>query len=100
MGIGLIRNHPICGKHRIYRNGNYNRYAYIGSKRIDREELDHEEEKIIKAFDILCFKGDKHMKRGSGITCFPHEILFRCMNIVNLVEFISAMFKKRMMSSK
>jgi len=65
MGVGLIRNHPICGKHRIYKNGNYNRYAYIGS-----------------------------------ITCFPDEILFRCMNIVNLVEFISSMFKKRMMSSK
>jgi len=100
MGVGLIRNHPICGKHRIYKNGNYNRYAYIGSMRISRENMNSEEEKIMKAFDILCFKGDKHMKRGSGITCFPDEILFRCMNIVNLVEFISSMFKKRMMSSK
>lgn len=100
MGVGLIRNHPICGKHRIYKNGNYNRYAYVGSMRIPRESMNSEEEKIMKAFDILCFKGDKHMKRGSGITCFPDEILFRCMNIVNLVEFISSMFKKRMMSSK
>jgi hypothetical protein len=98
MGVGLIRNHPICGKHRIYVNGNYNRYAYIGSIRIPRENMNSNEEEIMKAFDIFCFKGDKHMKRGNGITCFPAEILFRCMNVVNLVEFISNMFKRRMMT--
>jgi hypothetical protein len=100
MGVGLIRNHPICGKHRIYQNGNYNRYAFLGTSRMAREHMTPEEEEIMKAFDVLCFKGSKHMKRGSGINLFPDEILFRCMNTVDLVEFISSMFKRRMNTKK
>lgn len=100
MGIGLIRNHPICGKHRIYKNGNYNRYAFVGAMRISREDMTPEEEEIMKALDILCFRGSKHMKRGCGISLFPDEILFRCMSTVNLVEFISGMFKRRMTTTK
>lgn len=100
MGIGLIRNHPICGKHRIYENGNYNRYAFVGTMRISREDMNPEEEEIMKAFDILCFKGSKHMKRGSGINLFPDEILFRCMNTVDLVEFLSGMFRRRITQNK
>ncbi len=96
MGIGLIRNHPICKKHPIHQNGNYNRYAFMGIYYISREDMNEHEEQIIKAFDILCFKGSKHMKRGTGLTLFPAEILFRCMHIVNLVEYISSMFKRRM----
>lgn len=96
MGIGLIRNHPICGKHRVYKNGNYNRYSFVGAMRISREDMNPEEEEIMKALDILCFRGVKHMKRGNGISLFPDEILFRCMSVVNLVEFISGMFKRRM----
>jgi hypothetical protein len=34
MGVGMIRNHPTCGKYKIYSNGNYNRYVYIGKNRI------------------------------------------------------------------
>lgn len=100
MGIGLIRNHPICRKHNIHENGNYNRYAFIGIYHIAREDMSPEEENIMKAFDILCFKGSKHMKRGSGINLFPDEILFRCLPIIDLVEFVSLMFKKRMKNTK
>lgn len=100
MGIGLIRNHPLCRKHRIHSNENYNRYSYTGIYHISREDIhDKEEQEIIKAFDTLCFKGSKHMKRGMGITLFPDEILFRCMNIIHLVEYVSYMFKKRMVAT-
>lgn len=100
MGVGLIRNHPIQGKHRIYENGNYNRYAYLGLYHISREEMAEDENNIMNAFDILCFKGSKHMKRGSGINLFPDEILFKCLDTVHLVEFVSGMFKRRMITKK
>jgi len=100
MGVGLIRNHPIQGKHRIYENGNYNRYAYLGLCHISREEMTEDENNIMNAFDILCFKGSKHMKRGSGINLFPDEILFKCLDTVHLVEFVSGMFKRRMITKK
>ena len=63
MGIGMVRNHPITRKHRIYSNEEYNRYAYIGRHRIDRSEMSEEEEIIMQTFDILCFKGARHLKK-------------------------------------
>lgn len=95
MGIGMVRNHPISGKYRVYSNGNYNRYVFTGKYRIDRLEMTEEEEQIMKAFDILCFKGNSHMKRGQGLKSFPIKMLFRCKKVIDLVEFISEMFKKR-----
>lgn len=98
MGIGMVRNHAVCGKYKIYSKENYNRYVYAGTIRIDRDELNDEEEEIIGIFEGLCFKGSKHMKRGQGIKAFPLEILFKVnekLNI-NLVEKVSIMFKNRL----
>ena len=39
IGIGLIRNQTINGKLNVYSKGNYNRYTFIGRKRIDRSEM-------------------------------------------------------------
>lgn len=100
MGIGMIRNHPICGKYRIYSNGNYNRYVYMGKNRIDRKDMTTEQENIMKALDILCFTGNKHMKRGQGLKMFPLEILFRCSTVIDLVNFISDMFKNNINENK
>jgi hypothetical protein len=55
-----------------------------------------EEERIMKVFDILCFTGNKHMKRGQGMKSFPIETLYKCKNTLDLVSFISEMFKTRM----
>ena len=98
MGVGMIKNHPICNKYKVYEKGNYNRYAYLGSARIDREELMKEEEEIINIFEVLCFKGSRHMKRGHGMQTFPLKILHRCKEKldINLVEKIAEMFKKRL----
>ena len=95
MGIGMVKNHPTVGKHSVYLNGNYNRYVYNGKYRIDRDDMENKEEEVMKAFDILCFTGNTHMKRGQGLKMFPTDILYRCLKVINLVEFITEMFKKR-----
>jgi ribosomal protein S13 len=96
MGIGMVRNHPLARKHRIYSNEEYNRYAYVGRHRIDRLEMNSEEETIMRAFDILCFKGSRHLKRLRGIKTFPIDMLYRCKKVMDLPEFIKNMFIKRM----
>jgi hypothetical protein len=96
LGIGMVRNNPKFEKHYVYNNGNYNRYVYTGKIRIDRSEMVDEEELIMQVFDILCFQGNRHMKRGQGIKSFPADILYRCSKRIDLVQFISNMFKKRL----
>jgi hypothetical protein len=94
-GIGMVRNHPYSNKYSVYRNGNYNRYVYVGKYRIDRSEMNEYEERIMKFFDILCFTGNRHMKRGQGLKSFPVDILYRCNRTMDLVNFISEMFKRK-----
>jgi hypothetical protein len=96
MGIGMVRNHPYSGKYNVYKNGNYNRYVYVGKHRIDRSDMTEEEDKIMQVFDILCFTGNRHMKRGQGLRAFPIETLFKCNKTLDLVGFIGNMFKSRM----
>ena len=54
-----------------------------------------EENRIISLFDILCFTGNKHMKRGQGLKAFPTDMLYRMLPALDLVKFISQMFKDR-----
>lgn len=96
MGIGMVRNKSLPRRIQVYNDYNYNRYVYIGKIRIPREEMDMEEETIMKVFDVLCFKGNRHMKRGQGLKSFPIEMLYNCFRILDLVDFISKMFKKRL----
>lgn len=98
IGVGMVRNKPVSNKHRVYDNGNYNRYVYIGNNRIGRDEMSEEEELIMQVFDILCFTGNKHMKRGQGLKSFPIEMLYRCKQRLDIVEFIGKMFKKRLLA--
>jgi hypothetical protein len=55
-----------------------------------------EENRMISVFDTLCFKGNKHMKRGQGLKAFPTDMLYRMSPVVDLVKFIGQMFKDRM----
>lgn len=96
VGIGMVRNHPYSGKYNVYKNGNYNRYVYVGKYRIDRSDMTLEEDKIMQVFDILCFTGNRHMKRGQGLRAFPVETLYKCSKTMDLVAFIGNMFKSRM----
>jgi len=95
MGIGMVRNHSFINKYNVYENGNYNRYVYTGKQRIGRDEMTEKEEEIMEVFDILCFKGNRHMKRGQGLKAFPTDMLYRCSKILDLIVFISTMFKNR-----
>jgi len=99
VGIGLVKNRPIVGKYGVYQHSEYNRFVYIGSMRIDRGEWTEYETEIMRFFDITCFTGSKHMKRGNGITCYPTEMLYRCLPLFNLTEFIQTMFKQRFASN-
>jgi hypothetical protein len=95
MGVGMVRNRPIVSKIMVYSNGNYNRYVFIGKTRINRTEMTEEEEQIMKVFDILCFSGNKHMKRGQGLKSFPSDMLYKMSKRLDLVSYIGEMFKKR-----
>jgi hypothetical protein len=95
MGIGLIKNHPTFEQHPIYTDGNYNRVVYLGKHHITREEMDETEEGLFQWLDLFCFTGAKHLKRGRGFTCFPLITLFKCHKEMDIVEFISSMFRKR-----
>ena len=95
MGIGFIKNKPSMKHYYVYDNDNYNRYSYIGSLRIDREEMTEEEDRVMKVFDILCFYGNHHMKRGQGLKAFPMDMLYRMKAKLDLVKFINEMFKSR-----
>jgi len=94
-GIGMVRNKPQINKNRVYENGNYNRYSFMGKCRIDREQMTEEEKLILSVFDILCFTGNRHMKRGQGLTSFPIDMLYRCHYKLDLIEFVRNMFKIR-----
>ena len=97
MAVGLVVNRAHIEKYSVYKDTNesYNRFVYMGKYRIKREDMTKEEEQIMKSFDNLCFKGNYHMKRGQGIRAFPSVILWRCRNVVNLVEFVENMFRRR-----
>ncbi len=95
MGVGVIRNHPLMNAFPVYQNGNYNRYQYIGKTRIDRSEMTADQETIMRVFDILCFTGNKHQKRGHGLQLFPLYILYRCLKIRNLVQFFVECFSQK-----
>ena len=94
-GIGMVRNHPHANKYNVYDNGNYNRYTYTGKYRIDRDSMTEQENEIMTFFDIICFTGNKHMKRGQGLKAFPVEFLYKCRRTLDLVVFIANMFKTR-----
>jgi hypothetical protein len=97
IGVGLITNKPIYKRYKVYSNNDYNINTYIGKYRIDRNEMNENEEFIMKIFDKLCFKGKHHMKRGQGITLFPMKILYRCRNVMDLVKSVENMFKTRIL---
>ena len=76
-GIGVVRNKVYLKERcRIYKSDpNYNRYIYRGSVRIDRDELNADDEKIMALLDLALFKTSAHSKRGRGISRLPDRIV-------------------------
>ena len=93
-GIGLIRNAIVIKNyHKIYSDGNYNRYTYKSKYRINTNILDHEEKKVIEILEVLVFKGSRHLKRGHGITCVPSWL--ENNKHINFSNKLKQMFIKR-----
>lgn len=99
IGIGLIRNQSVNGKLSVYSKGNYNRYTFIGRTRIDRSEMNEEEDLVMNIFDILCFRGNTHMKRGQGLKSFPTELIYKLSKKFDLIKYIGNMFKQRLLTN-
>jgi hypothetical protein len=75
IGVGFIRNHIVKHKkYNVYEWGNYNRFIYKSTYRIDRSQFTEEELKVIHILDVLLFKGSRHLKRGQGILSLPKWI--------------------------
>tara|TARA_Y100000748_G_C15430660_1_gene463120 strand:- start:543 stop:1034 length:492 start_codon:yes stop_codon:yes gene_type:complete len=71
-GIGLIRNY-VYYDISIYNDDNLNQYIYKGKQHIDRDEIiESDNDGLLISIEDKVFKGKKHLKRGSGVTCMPH----------------------------
>jgi hypothetical protein len=95
-GIGMVKNVSFPSRYGVYEDGNYNRFSYLGKVRINRVDMTEEENAILTALDILCFKGSCHLKRSHGITIFPIDILEKCKIKIDITEYIGNMFKNRL----
>jgi hypothetical protein len=85
MGIGIVRNKPIYKKYRVYENDEYNTFSYVGKVRIDRNELDEEEEiALLEKLEGICFKGKGHLKRLKGIKILSQKNIDRISTNVNV----------------
>ena len=97
MGIGRIRNlmNDCRSKtYKIYDNYNYNRYTYIGQKRIKIEKLEDEDQRIIRDLEDYCFKGKGHLKRGDGIQLAPYKEWIKKGCILDNINYFKELFKK------
>jgi hypothetical protein len=94
MGVGKTHNCISRRNGSIHSRGNYNLYIYAGKQRVDRSEMTEEEDRVMRALDILCFRGSTHIKRGQGMITFPLKFQFRCLKIVNFAEFFATMFRR------
>lgn len=95
-GIGMVKNTAFPSRYGVYEDGNYNRFSYLGKARIDRCDMTEEENTILTALDIICFKGKCHLKRSHGITIFPPDVLEKCKTKMDITEYIVNMFKNRL----
>ena len=96
IGISLVKNKRLMqGSYNIYDDKNYNRFVYKTKYRVDREELNEEEEEFVKKMDLILFKGKSHLKRGQGATVIPDKLLIKteCNNLQKVKEIFKRKFK-------
>jgi len=97
LGIGLIENYPHYNKYRIYKNSN-DRYIYKSNKHYpfnDEHRNSTDNNKlalIIEVLEQLCFHGNEHLKRGSGLQMFPTKYLYRLREHLNIIELLGNLF--------
>ena len=75
-GIGVIKNSYETKKYyKIHKDGNRNRYTYVGNYYITREMVESTNPDLVYALEQVLFKGYTHSKRGSGLLLFPEKVL-------------------------
>ena len=97
-GFGIIKNKLAPspnGKrcHYIYNDNNYNRYIYKSNNRIDKDDLNKDEKKIIRKLEDILFKTKGHMKRGQGIQNIPDKI--KKNKDFNYVKFLKELYSSK-----
>ena len=95
MGIGYIVNEIRADRsYRMYTEQNYNRYTYLGRRRVDRAALMQSKASaaIIEMLERLLFYGARHAKRGQGIHELPAHIRNYPDGLATLLGFISGLF--------
>ena len=70
-GIGLIRNHPLVKRYKVYTDNHWNRYCYIGHYYIARDTM---QDDFLIPLETILFKGKSHLKRGSGMTTLTEKM--------------------------
>jgi len=89
MGVGRVPNFRCNDKtRRIYEERGYNRFIYMGRRRIPVEAIDDKESLAI--LEKVLFKGKGHMCRGQGITRLNPEKLQE--NKKKIIEFLAQLF--------
>jgi len=75
-GIGMIKNKPDPKNYyKVYETGNINRYTYIGTDYITRDDILCVNSELVFILDKILFTGYTHSKRGSGLTLIPEKLL-------------------------
>jgi hypothetical protein len=73
-GIGLIANHLVPKRCKIYEDNNYNCYIYRGKYWMSREEIRLIDETILEILDNILFKGKSHLKNRMGISILSDQL--------------------------
>ena len=97
MGIGAVFARSHYRKYAMYSDDKYNVCAFVGPYRIDRADMNAEEEAVLVMLDALCFRGKRHLKRLRGLTLFPADVLGHCRESheIDFRASIQAMFRRR-----
>ena len=89
MGIGRVPNFRYNDKtRRIYEARGYNRFIYMGRRRIPVEAI--EDKESLGILEKVLFKGKGHMCRGQGITRLNPEKLQD--NKEKIINFLAQLF--------
>jgi hypothetical protein len=102
LGIGLIVNKIQFDKYyKVYEMGNYNRYTYRSTYRLDRQQLLDYFPSLVNILDHILFKEKTHMKRGGGMTQIPEKLLRhpKCKEI-DVVKEIKLLFVKHFIKNE
>lgn len=102
MGIGAVFSRSHYRKYAMYSDDKYNVCAFVGPYRIDRADMNAEEEAVLVMLDALCFRGKRHLKRLRGLTLFPADVLGHCREShdIDFRASIQTMFRRRFSAGK